>query len=110
MFLLEGMVQKSGICIFIFYVSSVRREHKVYTKSLLYYWDLNQATKRSVQIHRTRRSPTQNVVVMKLAAALLLSCCGLATIAPHPRAACRLEPPRRRVRLGREPADPATAM
>jgi hypothetical protein len=50
-----------------------------YTKSL-YYWDLNQATERSAQIHRTRRKPTQNVVVMKLAAALLLSC-------PHPRAA-----------------------
>ena len=47
-----------------------------YTKSL-YYWDLNQATERSAQIHRTRRKPTQNVVVMKLAAALLLSC-------PHP--------------------------
>ena len=44
-----------------------------YTKSL-YYWDLNQATERSAQIHRTRRKPTQNVVVMKLAAALLLSC------------------------------------
>ena len=43
-----------------------------YTKSL-YYWDLNQATERSAQIHRTRRKPTQNVVVMKLAAALLLS-------------------------------------
>ena len=41
-----------------------------YTKSL-YYWDLNQATERSAQIHRTRRKPTQNVVVMKLAAALL---------------------------------------
>ena len=26
------------------------------------------------------------------------------------REACRPEPPRRRVRLGREPADPATAM
>jgi hypothetical protein len=83
-FLLEGMVQKSGICIFIFYVSSVRREHKVYTKSLLYYWDLNQATKRSAQIHRTRRSPTQNVVVMKLAAALLLSCCGQRQSPPTP--------------------------
>ena len=34
-----------------------------YTKSL-YYWDLNQATERSAQIHRTRRKPTQNVVVI----------------------------------------------
>ena len=38
-----------------------------YTKSL-YYWDLNQATERSAQIHRTRRKPTQNVVVMGLSA------------------------------------------
>ena len=43
-----------------------------YTKSL-YYWDLNQATERSAQIHRTRRKPTQNVVVMKLAAAKIVT-------------------------------------